>query len=31
MGNEQEYIELFGQNREMIDNACAALDRKSVV
>ena len=25
MGNEQEYIELFGQNREMIDSACASL------
>ena len=25
MGNEQEYIELFGQNRDMIDSACAAL------
>ena len=25
IGNEQEYIELFGQNREMIDSACAPL------
>ena len=25
MGNEQEYIELFGQNRELIDSACAEL------
>ena len=25
MGNEQEYIELFTQNRELIDRSCAAL------
>ena len=25
MGNEQEYIELFAQNRELIDSSCAAL------
>ncbi|MBO5866216.1 MAG: Fe-S cluster assembly protein SufD [Bacteroidaceae bacterium] len=25
MGNEQEYIELFGQNRQLIDSACATL------
>ena len=25
MGNEQEYIKLFEQNRELVDNACAAL------
>ena len=25
MGNEQEYIELVGQNRELIDSACAPL------
>ena len=25
MGNEQEYIELFGQNRELIESACAPL------
>ena len=25
MGNEQEYIELFQQNREMIDSTCASL------
>ena len=25
MGNEQQYIELFGQNRQLIDRACASL------
>ena len=25
MGNEQEYIDLFGQNRELIDSTCAPL------